>query len=110
MTTQIVFQQGSERIAIRIIGDNILFIDLKTNMMSPIEGLSISKAGTIKEHPDLKDDPEWKQKAIERFVAKIKAFKTETEKTNWIIEEMKSMSYIPLYKQRNGFRAEKIKN
>ena len=68
MTIQIVFQRGSERTAIRIIGKNVLFVDLQTNMISPIEGLKFNKQGVIKEHPDLKDDPDWKQKAIQRFV------------------------------------------
>ena len=109
MTVQCVFQQGSSRIAIRIIGDNILFIDLQSNMVSPIEGLKLEKQGVIKEYPDLKDDPDWKQKAIERFVSKVKSFDSETEKADWIIKEMKDMAYTPLYKQRNGHRPQKIK-
>lgn len=109
MTIQVVFQQASQRVAIRIIGDNILFIDLQTNMLSPIEGLRFNKTGVIKEHPDLKDDPEWKQKAIQRFVDKIKAFESEKEKSDWLIKEMREMGYTPLYRQRNGFRPEKIK-
>jgi hypothetical protein len=94
--------------AIRIIGDNVLFIDLQSNMVSPIEGLNLNKAGTIKEYPDLKDDKEWKQKAIQRFVDKIKALPSETERANWLIEEMRQMNYKPLYKQRDGFRPQKI--
>ncbi len=108
MTIQSTFQKGSDRMMIRVIGDTVLFIDPQTNTVSPIEGLNLNKQGVIKEHPDLKDDEEWKQKAIKRFVNKIKSFKTETEKTNWLIEEMKQMGYNPLFKQRNGFRAEKI--
>lgn len=109
LAIQSVFQLGSERIAIRIIGDNVLFIDFQTNMMSPIEGLQLSKEGTIKEYPDLKDDKEWKNKAIQRFVDKIKSLPSETERNKWLIEEMKKMNYTPLYSQRNGFRPQKIK-
>ena len=109
MTVQCTFQQGSERIVIRIIGDNVLFMDLRTNMMSPIEGLKFSKAGVFKEFPDLKDNPEWKQEAIKRFVNKIKSFKTEMERANWMIEEMRLKGYTPLFMQRDGFRTRRIK-
>ena len=109
MSIQIVFQQGSERTAIRIIGANVLFIDLQTNMVSPIEGLKFNKQGVMKEHPDLKDDPDWKQKAIQRFVDKIKELPSESKRAEWLIQEMRDMLYKPLYKQRTGFRVEKIK-
>lgn len=109
MTIQLTFQQGSQRVAIRVIQDNVLFIDLETNMMAPIEGLNFNRQGVINEYPDLKDDKDWKQKAIQRFADKVKSFQTENQKANWLIQEMKDMGYKPLYKQRNGFRAEKIK-
>jgi len=109
MTIQLVFQQGSERIAIRIIGENVLFINLQTNMVAPIEGLKLSHSGVIKEYPDLKDNPEWKQISIKRFINKIKELPTEEDRADWLIKEMKDMSYIPLLKQKNGFRTQKIK-
>ena len=109
MTTQIVAEKSGSRMAIRIIGDNILFIDLKTNMFAPIEGLRLSKQGVILEHPDLKDNPDWKQIAIQRFVDKSKKFKTESEKSEFIIQELRNMNYTLKYKQRNGFRPQKIK-
>ncbi len=109
MTIQATFQQGSQRIIVRIIEDNVLFIDPENNMMSPIEGLSLNKQGVIKEHPDLKDDPEWKQKAIQRFTDKIKSLKSEKEKMEWIIKELKPMGYKPLFWQRQGHRPKKIK-
>jgi len=109
MTIQAVFQKGSERVIIRVIGNNVLFIDLQNNLMAPIEGLKISKQGVEREYPDLINDPEWRQKAIQRFVDKIKSFQTEDEKMNWLIKEMNDMGYIGLYKQKSGFRIEKIK-
>jgi len=108
MTIQATFSKASERMIIRLIGDNILFIDLQNNLMAPIEGLGFSKEGCIKEHPDLKDDPDWKQKAIQRFIDKVKSFPTEKEKMDWIINEMKEMQYKPMYLQRQGFRPTKI--
>lgn len=108
MTIQIVFKQASQRVAVRIIGDSILFIDLESNVVAPIEGLKLSKKGVIKEHPDLEGNKEWKQIAIQRFVDKIKQIKSEKEKEKWIIKEMEDMNYTPLYKQKNGFRPKKI--
>lgn len=109
MTIQMTFQKGSERMIVRIIGNNVLFIDPQNNIMAPIEGLNLNKQGVIKEHPDLKDDIEWKQKAIQRFTDKVKSFKTENERADWIIEEMKQMKYIGLYQQKEGWRPMKIR-
>lgn len=109
MTIQATFSKASERMIVRIIGENVLFIDPQNNIIAPIEGLSLNKQGTIKEYPDLKDDKDWKQKAIQRFIDKIKSFKTENERMDWVISEMKEMQYTPMYKQRQGFRTERIK-
>lgn len=100
---------GSERTIIRVIGNNILFIDLQTNQVAPLEGLKFNKVGVIKEYPDLENDENWKQKSIQRFVDKIKSFPTETEKVEWLIKEMAGMGYTALYKQRDGHRPQKIK-
>lgn len=109
MTITTHFQLGAERVIVRIIGENVLFIDPQNNMMAPLEGLSLNKQGVEKEHPDLVGDPEWKQKAIQRFVDKIKSLPSETARTDWIIDELKQMGYTPLFKQRDGFRPQKIK-
>jgi hypothetical protein len=100
---------GGERVIVRIINTNVLFVDLNTNMLAPIEGLGFSHQGVIKEFPDLKDDKDWKQKAIQRFVEKIKTLETEEKRMDFMIKEMKEMGYTPLFKQRFGFRTEKIK-
>lgn len=109
MTIQTTFQFGQERINVRIIDTAILFIDLQTNMMSPIEGLKFSKEGTMKEHPDLKDNENWRQIAIERFVKKIKDLPSETKRMEWIIKELKEMGYTPIMTQRFGHRPQKVK-
>jgi hypothetical protein len=108
LTIQSVFELGTSRITVRIIGDNVLFIDPQNNMMSPIEGLNLNRAGVEKEFPDLIGDKEWKQKAIQRFVDKIKCFPSETERNKWLIQELKQMGYTPLYSQRFGHRPKKI--
>jgi len=109
MTIQTHFDIGGQRIIVRVIGNSVLFIDLQNNIMSPIEGLNLNKQGVEKEFPDLKGDEEWKQKAIQRFVDKVKSFQTEKEKMDWIIEELKEMGYTPLFIQREGFRPQKIR-
>jgi hypothetical protein len=109
MTIQTTFQLGGERMIVRVIENNVLFIDLQNNMMSPIEGLNLNKQGVILEYPDLKDNPNWKQIAIQRFVDKIKSLPTEKGKMDWLILEMKQMGYTPLFMQRSGFRPQKIK-
>lgn len=108
MTRQCTFQLATERIIVRIIGDNVLFVDLQNNMLAPIEGLNLNKQGVEIEFPDLKDDPEWKQKAIQRFVDKVKSFETEKEKMDWIISELKQMGYVPLFIQRMGHRPKRV--
>lgn len=109
MTIQSTFQLGSERIIVRIIRENVLFFDLQNNMMSPLEGLRFSREGAIKEYPDLKDDENWKQKAIQRFTDKIKSLPSETKRMEWIIEEIRKMGYTPLYQQQDGWRLKRIK-
>lgn len=109
MTIQTHFQFGGQRIIVRVIGDIVLFIDLQNNMMSPIEGLNLTKKGVEKEYPDLIGDKDWKQKAIQRFVDKIKSFQTEQQRMDWLIDELKEMGYSPLFQQRQGFRPKKIR-
>ena len=108
MTIQCTFKQGARIVALRIIQDNVLFIDLQTNKVAPIEGLRFDKRGVIIEYPDLKDNPDWKQISIQRFVDKLKQLPTEEQKSKWLISEMKKMGATPLYKQKSGFRTQKI--
>ncbi len=79
-------------------------------MITPITGLRLSKSGTIKEFPDLKEDEEWKKKAIERLKEKMKKFNTEMDKTEYIKEELIKFGYEPLFYQRAGHRTKKFKD
>lgn len=113
ITIQLTFDYGSERKAIRIIGDNVLFFDLETNMMSPFEGLKVgSRENIIKEFPDLseiKDKGELQTAVARKFKDKIKGFKTEMERAEWMISELKNMGGKPLMIQRMGSRPRLIK-
>ena len=105
----VIFQFASESIEVRIDGSNILFRTTNTDgAFATIDNLKLDYAGVCKEHPDLKDKDNWKEEAIKRFKEKIKNMKTETEKKDYIIEDLSKFGYKPLYMQRQGFRPEKI--
>jgi hypothetical protein len=109
----LIFNYASERKAIRIIGDNVLFIDLNTNQMSPFEGLKIrNRSEIIKEFPDLsgiEDKGELQTAVAKKFKEKIKALSTETKRAEFMIQELKMMGGTPLYSQRMGHRPKKLK-
>ena len=65
--------------------------------------------GTIKEFPDLKNNDNWKKIARERFKEKIKSFNSEEDIADYLINDLKKVGYVPLLKQKKGFRMEVIK-
>lgn len=105
----VIFNLGSEIVEVRVNGNQCLF---RTGQYGgafvPIEGLKLVKGGVIKEHPDLKDEENWKQIAIERFKEKIKGYDTEMQRINYIIEDLKKFGYVPMYLQRHGHRTRKL--
>jgi hypothetical protein len=106
----VIFMLGGDHIFVRVIGNNIKFSNSSQgNLFASIEGMKLSKAGVIKEFPDLKDNENWKLIAIERFKEKIKECKTENEKVEYIIKDLSKFGYKPLYKKKAGFRTERIK-
>lgn len=104
------FRYGGEVIEIIIDRNNVLFYDTSSQMTTSIEGLKLSKAGVIKEFPDLKDETNWKEKATKRFKDHIKSFKSEIEKIYYIKEELKKHGYEPMTYQRGGHRPRKFKD
>ena len=105
----LVFQFFSEYIDIRINGNSLLFRTSQTgSMFSPVEGLKFDKVGVIKEFPDLKDNKDWKIEAIKRFKEKIKNMKSEEEVSNYLIKDLTKFGYIPIAKQKQGFRVQKL--
>jgi len=86
-----------------------MFFDIGSGMMTTVEGLRLSKSGSIKEFPDLKRDDEWKKKTIERLKDKMKTYNTEMEKMEYIKLELVKQGYTPLFYQRGGFRPKKFK-
>jgi len=106
----VIFEFNSSHIEVRVEGYNCGFRTGEFGgALVPIDSLQIDKAGSIKEHPDLKDDNEWKKKTIERFKLKIKELNSENERIKYIINDLKKYGYIPRYIQRAGHRPIKIK-
>jgi len=105
-----IFQNGSEVIEVRINQTNCLFRTQSTQGgFVPIEGIKLEKAGCIKEHPDLKEDEDWRSETIKRFKQKIKEYETEKQRMKYIISDLTKHGYKPLYYQQQGHRPIKIK-
>lgn len=102
------FQFGQDIIECVIDGNNLMFMDVSTGMITTPEGLRISRDGVNKEFPDLKNDDDWKKKTIERLKEHIKKFDTNDKKLNYIKKELTKYGYTPLFKQRAGFRPNKF--
>ena len=107
----IIFEFNSNNVEVRVDGNNCGFRTGEFGgALVPIDSLKIDKAGSIKEHPDLKDDPEWKIKTIKRFKEKISGLNTEGERVKYIINDLKKYGYVAKYMQKAGHRLVKIKN
>ena len=106
---EIMFRYVQDYVIVKIEGNSILFGNTAYGaMMASIDGMKLSQTGVIKEFPDLKDSPLWREEAIYRFKQKIKDMSGEEEISKYIIEDLKKYGYIPLYKQRAGFRKVKL--
>ena len=106
----LMFNFGNEVILVRIDKTNIQFSNsVYSSRMTDINGLRLSKNGVIKEFPDLKDNVSWREEAIKRFKEHIKKMKNENEISQYIIFELSKYGYLPKFRQKKGFRIEKIK-
>lgn len=108
MVYSATFQLGGDIVITEVDGNSVMFLDGATGMVAPIEGLRINRAGVIKEFPDLDNDEDWRKKAIDRFKAHIAKMDTEDNKLNYIITDLVKFGYTPLFKQKAGWRPEKI--
>ena len=105
----IIFRYATDYIEIRVDGINIYFRTSQTgSMFATIDNIKLDKSGVIKEFPDLKDSEFWWAEAIHRFKEKIKSFNTENQRAKYIINDLTKYGYIPISKQRVGFRVEKL--
>jgi len=104
------FKLAGDLVSVKVEGNNLLFFDIGTGLVAPIHGLRLSKAGVLKEHPDLKDDSDWKQKAIDRLKEYMNKFETEMEKIIYVKDELIKFGYEPLSYAKKGFRPQKFKD
>ena len=102
------FQLGGDQIESIVDKENIMFRDTSSGTTTTVHGLRLSKSGVIKEHPDLKDDEDWRKKALDRLKEHVKKIKTEDKKMNYIKDELSKHGYTPLFKQRAGWRPQKF--
>lgn len=107
----VLFQFGNDVIEVRVDGTNCFFRSTQYGgSFATIDGLHLDKRGVIKEFPDLKDRDDWKLEAIKRFKRKLKELKTEEERVNYVIDDLKKWGYVPTHIQKKGHRIKKIKD
>lgn len=102
-----IFEIDKDVIKVVVNDTNVYFED-SSGSQSTIEGLQLSKAGVIKEFPDLENSSEWKSEAIKRFKSKIKLLKDEEERMKYIIEDLSKHGYKPMFQQKSGFRVRRL--
>ena len=106
----VIMEFAGDIVEIRVDGTNVWFRNSTFgSQYGKLEHMQLSRQGIITEFPDLANDSQWKSKAIERFNEKIKGMRTEEERVNYIIEDLRKHGYIPKFKQKSGFRPEVIK-
>ena len=109
MVIGVIFQFASETIEIQVDNTNVLFRTQGTNgAWASIDNIKLDYVGVCREHPDLELRDDWKDETIKRFKDKIKQMKTEDERVGYIIKDLEKFGYKALYKQKSGFRVEKL--
>ncbi len=106
---KLTLEMGGDNIEVVINNNELLFFDVSSGTTTTIEGLRLSKAGCIKEFPDLENNPEWKKETVNRFKEKMKTYRNEMEKMEYIKNELIKQGYRALFYQRGGHRPQKIK-
>lgn len=104
----IIFNFGTEVVEVRIKDKNIFFRTSQFQNFGDIDGIKLNKVGVLKEFPDLKDNEDWQSIARTRFKDKIKQMKTERERADYVINDLKKFGYKPLWEMVKGFRPKKL--
>lgn len=107
---QVTFSLGGDMLVVEVDGNNAVFMDGASGMLTSIEGLRINRAGVLKEFPDLEHDDEWRKKAIDRLKLHISRIESEHGRIDYIISELVKHGYRPLFRQKNGWRPVKVNN
>ncbi len=80
-----------------------------SGQITTVEGLKLNYDGVIKEHPDLKDNDEWRKEATKRLKKHLKSIEGETKKMYYVKDELTKHGYDALFFQRAGHRPTKFK-
>ena len=104
-----LFELGGQQIDVIISGGELMFLDTSTRQITTIKGLSIKKSGVLKVFPDLVDNDNWKEIAIERLKDHIRKIESEDDKIYYIKKELEKYGYKGLYYQKGGWRPQKFK-
>lgn len=106
---EVIFYFGTEIEMLRIRGNHVtLCSGSNGSVEATIDGLKLSKAGIIKEFPDLKDRTDYEEEAKRRFKDKIRELNNEEAVAEYLIMDLKKFGRIPKYKQKQGFRRVKL--
>jgi len=105
----ILFGFASDKVLVTIKGKKVTFASTAFGAVeSEIDGLQLNYEGVIKEHPDLKDNSNWKSEAISRYKEHINSLNSESEIVKYVVRELRSVGYIPEKIEKEGFRPENI--
>lgn len=104
------FKLGGDIVEVIIRNNELLFMDIGTGTIAPLteKTMRLSKAGVLKEHPDLKDEIEWRKIALERLKTHMNKMKTEMQKITYVKDELIKFGYDCLHYQKAGFRPKKF--
>ena len=108
---ELIFEFAGDMVVIKIQGADVTFATSQTNFNQfvPIEAIRLTKEGILKEHPDLKDNPDMRNIAIKRFKEHIKNLGGENKIKDYVIEELENQGYILRTIKKEGFRPVKVK-
>ena len=84
-------------------------IYFRGRMLPLIESVKLDYDGVIKEFPELKDNPEWREETIRRFYKKCKEYDSDEKVCQFIYDDLKKWGYKLISINRRGFRPKKFK-
>lgn len=103
------FRFGADMVKIVIDNNSLYFANSSYGgQLAPIDGLVFNKAGVLKEFPDLKDNPFWREEALRRFKEHLFALQTEDHKADYVIHDLAKHGYQAILMEKAGFRPRRL--
>ena len=104
----VIFNFGTEIVEVSVSGKKVYFRTNPLGGYATIDKLKLSRAGVVRQFPDLKDNEDWRAISIKRFQNKIDNLKTEDERVKYIITDLEKHGYKAKAIQKTGFRPKRI--